>query len=206
MRYIDLTHTVADGMPVYPGDPPVRLAPVAAIERDGYSNHEITTGMHAGTHIDAPLHMLAGGARISDMSVAAFFGRGRLIDARGAGLVRPELLSPSRAGHGDIVLVLTGFSDRFGDPTYYGDYPEISEAFAAGLVERGVKMLGLDTPSPDRAPFRVHKLLLANGILIIENLTNLAALVNAAAFDVVALPAKFAADAAPARAVAIIAA
>jgi kynurenine formamidase len=159
--------------------------------------------MHIGTHIDAPAHMFTGGASIADLPPEAFFGRGRLIDARQADVIGPELLDASPAASGDIVLVLTGFSERFGDPIYYSGYPEISEAFAAGLVARGVRMLGLDTPSPDRAPFQVHKLLLANGVLIAENLTNLAALAGLAAFDVVALPAKYAADGAPARVVAI---
>lgn len=204
MRYVDLTHTVTAGMPVYPGDPPVRLEAIADVAADGFADHQITAGMHAGTHIDAPAHMLAGGAGIADLPAAAFFGRGCLIDARGAAIAGPELLSASPAAAGDIVLVLTGFSDRFDDPAYYSDYPEISEAFAEGLVARGVKMLGLDTPSPDRAPYPVHKLLLAHGILILENLTNLAALLGVKAFDVAALPAKFAANAAPARAVAIL--
>lgn len=204
MRYVDLTHTVADGMPVFPGDPPVRLTPAADLAADGFADHEIAAGMHAGTHIDAPAHMLAGGATIADLPPEAFFGRGCVIDARGADAIGPELLDASSPAPGDIVLVWTGFADRFGDPSYYGDFPEVSEAFAAGLVARGVRMLGLDTPGPDRAPYPVHKLLLANGVLITENLTNLAALDGLPAFDIVALPAKYTAGGAPARVVAII--
>jgi kynurenine formamidase len=159
--------------------------------------------MHAGTHIDAPAHMLAGGASIQDIPASTFIGRGRLIDARGVAIAGPELLEGAEIDPGDIVLVLTGFSDRFGQPAYYRDYPEISEAFAEALIRRGVRLLGLDTPSPDRPPFRVHKLLLANGVLIIENLTNLAALLGAAHFEIAALPLKLDAGAAPARVMAV---
>ena len=204
MRCIDLTQTMTDGMPVFPGDPVPRLRPVADLAADGFSDHELRTGMHAGTHIDAPAHMLAGGAGIANMPVEVFFGRGRLIDARGQPIAGPELLAGVEIAPGDIALVLTGFSDRFGQPAYYRDYPEISEAFAEALIQRGVRLLGLDTPSPDRPPFRVHKLLLANSVLIIENLTNLAALLGAAHFDVAALPLKLDAGAAPARVMGII--
>jgi kynurenine formamidase len=202
MTYIDLTRTFADNMPVFPGDPPVRLKPVASIATHGYNNYEIASGMHAGTHIDAPLHMLPGGQCIADIPVSGFIGRGRLIDARGAGGAGAELLASAAIEPGDIVLVLTGFSDRFGEASYFTEYPEISETLAAGLADRGVRMLGLDTPSPDREPYRVHKLLLARGILIIENLTNLAALLDVGAFEVIALPVRFQADAAPARVIA----
>jgi kynurenine formamidase len=202
MTCIDLTRIFTANMPVFPGDPPARLTPVANFDTHGYNNYEIASGMHAGTHIDAPLHMLPDGRGISDIPVAEFIGRGRLIDARGAGVAGPELLGKAAVQPGDIVLVLTGFSDSFGESRYYTDYPEISEAFAAGLVERGARMLGLDTPSPDREPYRVHKLLLASGILIIENLTNLAALLDVGTFEIIALPVRFHTDAAPARVIA----
>lgn len=205
MRYIDLTRTVTDGMPVFPGDPPVRLVAAASVAVDGFADHQITAGMHAGTHLDAPAHMLSGAGGIADLPASAFFGRGCLIDARGHAAAGPELLDRACAGPGDIVLVLTGHANCFGSPAYYADYPEISARFAEALVARGVKMLGFDAPSPDRAPYPVHKRLLSQGVLILENLVNLEALIGVTAFDVVALPAKYAADAAPVRAVAVVA-
>ena len=62
-------------------------------------------------------------------------------------------------------------------------------------------MVGMDTPSPDHAPYKVHKILLGNEILILENLTNLEQLLNKN-FEVIALTPKLEADAAPARVVA----
>lgn len=200
--YIDLTLTIRDGMPVFTGDPATLLTPVANIAQDGFSNHRLDTGMHTGTHIDAPFHMLPDGARICDIAPERFIGRGRLIDARGCSVAGPELLNGAEIARGDIVLLLTGHSARFGTPGYFLDYPEVGEGFASALVEAGVAMLGLDTPSPDRAPYLVHKLLLGNGIPIIENLTGLDALVKAGAFEVIALPVKLDADAAPARVIA----
>ncbi|MBV8520932.1 MAG: cyclase family protein [Acetobacteraceae bacterium] len=55
--------------------------------------HSICGGMHVGTYMDAPLHMIEDGARISDIPVGKFFGRGRLVDARGQAQVIPDLLT-----------------------------------------------------------------------------------------------------------------
>jgi kynurenine formamidase len=158
--------------------------------------------MHTGTHMDAPRHMLPGGDFMCDVPVEKFAGRGRLIDARGLKLVTEDLLTAAGLKRGDIVLVLTGWSKRFRDPDYFESFPEIAPAFAERLVNAGVSIIGLDTPSPDRAPYPVHKILLANGVLIIENLTALDALVGIRDFEVMALPSKFRSDAAPVRVVA----
>ncbi|MCB1538181.1 MAG: cyclase family protein [Alphaproteobacteria bacterium] len=199
---VDLTHIFTGDMPVYPGDPCARLYQTMFVEKDGFSDHKVETCMHVGTHIDAPLHMIAGGARICDVPLAHCTGRGRLIDARGLSpVITAECLEGTDLRAGDVVLVYTGWSARFREDDYYKAYPMLDERFAHGLVKAGVAMVGLDTPSPDYDPFPVHKILLAAGILIAENLTNLSALENRE-FRVHAYPVKYEADAAPARIVA----
>jgi kynurenine formamidase len=202
MQPIDLTHRFTPDMPVYPGDPPARLEQIARIGEDEYNMYRLCCGMHVGTHVDAPLHMVAGGKFLCDMPVTRFFGRGRLIDARGRGTVSPDLLKAADVRAGDIVLILTGWYHRFGDDTYYADFPELSPDFAQQLVKIGIGIVGLDTPSPDRSPFVVHKILLSAEVLIIENLTNLEALLGVGEFDVVALPANLQCEAAPIRVIA----
>ncbi len=197
--YIDLTQTFTVEMPVYPGDLKSELKQIATIEKEGFIDHEIRTGMHVGTHMDAPLHMIANGKKISDFAPDKFFGRGVLIDARGKEKIDADLLANIQAG--DIVLVLTGFGNKFREAVYYEKYPELTEIFARKLVELKVKIVGADTPSPDRPPFAVHKILLSNEVLILENLTNLEQLIGKQ-FEVFALPAKFDTEAAPARVVA----
>jgi len=146
--------------------------------------------------------MVAGGKFICDMPVTRFFGRGHLIDARGRSTITQDLLRVADIGAGDIVLILTGWYHRFGDDTYYTDFPDLSPDFARQLVKIGVGMVGLDTPSPDRSPFIVHKILLLAEVLIIENLTNLDALLGIGQFDIVALPANLQCEAAPIRVIA----
>ena len=100
------------------------------------------------------------------------------------------------------MLVYTGFGEKFGTSEYFQNYPELIEPFAERLIDLHVKMVGLDAPSPDRPPFRIHTLLLQNGILIIENLVNLESLRSCEAFEVIVLPIKVEADGAPVRVVA----
>jgi len=202
MRYIDLTHTFVADMPVYPGDPIPELVQVARLDKDGYTDYQVKTGLHVGTHLDAPLHMLAGGKKISDFPTDKFFGRGCLIDAREMAQIGAGLLAKSAAKKDNILLILTGCAQKYGQPEYYERYPEIDEDFARRAMALGIKMIGLDSPSPDRPPFPIHKLLLGQEILILENLTNLESLLGVSDFEILALPIKLQADAAPARVVA----
>ena len=202
MQPIDLTRRFTQDMPVFPGDPSAKLVQIARIGKDDYNMYCLCSGMHAGTHIDAPLHMIPGGKFICDVPVLRFFGRGRLIDARGRRCIAADLLQAANLSAGDIVLILTGWYHHFGDDTYYSDFPELTPDIARQLVEIGVGIVGLDTPSPDRSPFVVHKILLSAEVLIIENLTNLEALIGIGEFDVVALPANMQCEAAPVRVIA----
>lgn len=201
-RYLDLTHEFRQAMPVFPGDPAPRLTQIASIVKDGYTNHRLTTTLHVGTHLDAPWHMVEGGKTVAELAPNHAIGRGVLIDARGQNPIGPELLAGKPLAAGDIVVILTGWDERFGEPVYFSDYPELNGAFAQRLVETKVSAVGMDTPSPDRAPYAIHRLLLGHDILIMENLTRLDQLLNAAQFDIIALPLKLHADAAPVRVVA----
>jgi kynurenine formamidase len=201
-RLIDLTHTFDCAMPAFPADPHARLCQIATLEGNGFNEFHLETNLHIGTHIDAPFHMIDGGNLISDIDLSALSGRGHLIDVRGATSFPAEVLDECQINPGDIVLFFSGFSEYFRMPRYYNDYPEFSLALADRLVTAGVRMVGMDTPSPDRPPFPIHKTLLSRNILIIENLTNLEHLLKAPQFTVQAYPLKLQADASPARVIA----
>jgi kynurenine formamidase len=205
MQYVDLTHLFSNAMPVYPGDPVPELAQVADIGKDGYTDHQVKTTVHVGTHIDGPLHMVAGAKKLCDMAPDKFFGRGRIIDVRGRVVIDEDVLSRASLEKDDVVLLLTGFSRKYDTPEYYESHPELAENFARSIIEAGIKIIGLDSPSPDRPPFPIHKLLLESEVLLIENLTNLEALIGENNFEIFALPIKLDADSAPARVIARIA-
>ena len=205
MKIIDLTQTFTKDMPVYPGDPKPSLQRVANLEKDGYNDHKIETVMHVGTHMDAPLHMIKGGKRIDEISSDKLFGPGVLLDARGKTEINADILLDRRIKKGFIVLVYTGFGIKYRTKDYFENYPHFSEDFAKKLVELGVSVVGMDMLGPDLdAPWPTHKILLGKEIMILENLTNLDKLLAIKEFEVIALPAKFKSDAAPARVIAIL--
>jgi len=201
MKYFDLTHLFDPNMPLYPGEPRPEINQVGFIDKDGYNDFEIKTGLHVGTHMDAPSHMLKGGKNLSDFPPEYFFGPGHLIKVKGD-KIGAELLENKNILKGDIIILMTRLYKKFNSTEYYENFPEITPAFAEKAVKLGVKIIGLDTPSPDREPFTVHKILLKNDILIIENLTNLEPLAGQKKFEIIALPAKFPTEAAPVRVIA----
>ncbi len=200
---IDLTHTFTDDMPVYPGDDCSKLYQSNFMKDGGFSNHTINSGMHVGTHMDAPLHMVEGGALICDFPVDKFQGRGVLIDARGIDVIEPPILQNYEVGEGDIVLIWTGWDKKYRTDDYFKSWPVMSVEFAQALVDKKIGLIGMDTAGPEMdEAFPVHKTFLPNNVLIIENMTNLEKLEKTKNFLVHAYPAKYHADAAPVRVVA----
>lgn len=203
MKLIDLTHTFTSDMPVFPGDPSVVLEQTVFIEKDGNNDHTLTTAMHVGTHIDAPFHMIESGKRIDEFSPDHFFGRGVLIDARGKKEIDLSVLEGVKIEKDTIVLIYTGFGEKFTSNDYFERSPAMTEDFAKKMIALNVKMVGMDTSTPDHdTNWPVHKLLLGKEIMILENLTNLNQLVNVEHFEVIALPLKLQTDASPVRVIA----
>ena len=201
-KLLDLSHPYQHGMPVFPGDPEVVLTQTAELRRDGWTSFLLTAGLHAGTHLDAPLHRLAEGKSVADLPIECFVKPGVLVDARGCGEADEKLLLNLPIEAGSIVLLLTGHSSKYQQPDYYQSYPTVSREFADQLIDRGVGILGLDTPSPDRTPYLIHDRLLSCGVLLLENLTSLEKLVGVEKFDVIALPLAICAEASPVRVIA----
>lgn len=196
--HIDLTRLTTHGMPVYPGDTPPKLVEHVHFDQHSCVNHQFEGSMHVGTHMDGPMHMVKGGRKLCDLEVEHFFGAGKLVDARGKRVLDVDLLENGNIQSGDIVLFWTAWSEKFGDESYFTEFPVLTPALAEKLADLQVKMIGLDSPSPDREPYTVHRILLQKEILIVENLMNLAAL-QGKSFDITALPSKWDADSAPVR-------
>lgn len=197
--FIDLSVVLDEKTPVYPGDPATSILLAGVLSKDGYCDHHVSIGTHVGTHMDAPAHMLEGGKSLDQISIEKFVGRG--VYVRTGKDINIESFKEAELKQGDIVLVHTGMSDEYHSASYFETYPVLSEEIAEYLIEKKVAAVGLDSCSPDMAPFPIHKLLLQSDILIIENLTNLSAL-EGKEFRVYAFPIKLALDGAPVRVVA----
>ena len=82
MRVIDLTHTVKENMPVYPGMEQPSLTEAASVEKNGYKETVLHMFSHTGTHIDAPAHIVAGKATLDSFNAVQFVGKALVIDCR----------------------------------------------------------------------------------------------------------------------------
>jgi arylformamidase len=190
--YIDLTHRLRNGMPVWPGHPVFRQEWVSSFEKgDIACNHSLCLSEHTGTHFDAPLHFVPGARAIADVPVPRFFGRMLTIEASDMppdSELPPERILAFEQAHGairtgDAVMFHFGWERFWEHPQeaarFQKDWPGLSLAASLLLVERGVRIVGGDCMSIDRfgsTEFPAHRTLLGADILIGENFTNLSRL------------------------------
>ncbi|MET3546590.1 kynurenine formamidase [Paenibacillus favisporus] len=199
---IDLTRLIHDGLPVFPGDQETVLAQTRHLISDSYTNHQLSINMHAGTHIDGPMHLTDSDRYLHEFSLDRFIGNGCILDVSHEPSVEYKSVYEEKIGMGQIVVLHTGHGRLWGQPEYFTDYPVLTQAFAELLVRKQAKMVCLDMPSPDKYPFDVHKYLFGHGIFIAENLTNTDRLLSLTAFEMIALPLLIRADSSPARIIA----
>ena len=214
MYVIDLTQTLSnETMSYFPDTEPVKLEMIHTIEKSGFRETLMYMTSHAGTHIDAPAHVLAGHKMLDEMRPMQFVGKALVIDCRNvpAGkYIDMEHINRVRekADQADFILFCTGWDRYWGENTYLGDYPIITKEVVDYLVEYKKKGVGFDTLSMDPiadVELCLHKqLFLQRDGIIMENLTNLDK-VGEEIFLLAALPLKYEhADGAPARVVAIL--
>lgn len=207
MKIVDLTHPISSKTPVYPGTSAVQIETFATVDKDGYREKMLHIASHVGTHMDAPAHMLAEGRFLDDFLVESFTGSALAVDVRQ--LTKPELSAQvlDNLPSVEFILFFTGWSQKWGTAEYFSNFPYPGIDLANALTKRGIKGVGIDTPSVDVVDSRdypTHHILLNNEIVIIENLTNLAALPKQT-FRLFALPLKITeADGAPVRAIAMV--
>lgn len=203
-RFIDLSQDIIDSMPVYPGDDAVTLYQNKCLDKDGYTSFNLGIGMHGGTHIDTPMHLINHETFINEIPLDRFAGKGCLLDVRNEKIIGFKQEYIDIVKENDIVLLFTNYSEYYGRDEYYTNHPVISEDLADFLIEKNIKMLGIDMPSPDMYPFEIHKKMFKHNILILENLANLSDLINADSFEIIAFPLKIRAEASLVRAVAVL--
>lgn len=214
-RVVDLSHPIEDGTPVYPGDPTARLTPAATIAADGYNLLHVRMGSQTATHVDAPYHFFDAGPRVDELPLGLFVGPAVLVDVRSKGprgRIGWHDLAPvaGRLGPGCILVLHTGWDEHWGTERYL-DHPFLTGDAADHVLATGVRTVAIDAASVDETTldgsppggFAVHRAVLGAGGVLVENLTNLAA-VDMADPVLSVLPLRLAgADGAPVRAVAL---
>lgn len=201
MGIIDLTMPIDEKTPVFPGDPKQEIKKFATIKKNGWNEKRLTFNSHFSTHIDAPFHMIEDGKKLTDFPIETFIGDAIVIEARNKVKIEPDL---SKVRKNDIVFFFTGHTDKAYTDEFFKNNPVISIRTSQELIKKKIKIVGLDSYSPDNEPFEVHKLLFKHDILIVENLVNLGKL-NGKRFKCFILPLKIKnADGAPCRVIGIL--
>jgi arylformamidase len=209
---IDLTLALSESTPIYHGDPEFRKSWHTVDEKTGCRVGKLELGVHCGTHVDAPLHVLNGAQGIGEMAPSLFCGNAVVVDAQKAEGQDVEASDIEKVDilPGDIVLFRTGWEERANTPRFFsGEWPGFTEEAVQLLSRKKVKSIGGDMPSADspsgiRAGLMSHKCALKAGMPIFEALVNLHAIVGRRVFFI-ALPLKIVeGDGSPVRAVAIV--
>jgi kynurenine formamidase len=220
---VDLSHALEEGMPVWPTLSRFFKTLWCAIHYgDEATAHQLLLNEHTGTHVDAPAHYLPPGHRhhrwVDEVPPEQWMGRACLIgceglEPRGAVSADDVFAWESRHGpieRGDIAVFEFGWWRKWAmrpdDVAFLTDWPGLGPDCVELLLERGVKAVGVDTLSPDvfgDSASPVHRALLGEGVVIVENLSNLDRVPSV--FYLLALPLKVkGGSGAPCRAVGLV--
>ncbi|SAK72621.1 cyclase [Caballeronia calidae] len=203
MTLLDISPPIDTATPVWPGDTPVGIERVWRMEAGSPVNvARLTLSPHTGAHADAPLHYDEHGAPIGEVALDTYIGACRVVHCIGAApLVMPEHIAAHLTDVPARVLLRTYPNAPLDawDSTFTAVAPET----IALLAEKGVKLIGIDTPSldpQDSKTMDAHKRIRAHGMAILEGLVLDA--VAPGDYELIALPLKFSTlDASPVRAV-----
>lgn len=217
MKIIDLSWPIEEGMMTFPTHwhPVVEVTILGRHGIEGRETRKIVLGTHVGTHADAPRHFIPNGATIDEISLDVLIGQATMADFTGFRPLQEIDIADLKQKVGEKVpqrlILRTGWSEYFGTMKFYNEYPFLTENAARWLVEEGVRLIAMDTPSPDnpansRGTPRDspnHKVLLGAGVVLVEYVANLKALAQSEV-ELIVMPLKLkGCDGSPARCVAI---
>jgi arylformamidase len=198
----DLSPTLRPETPVYPGDTPFSFAWVGSIEAGASANvSRITTTPHLGSHVDSPLHTERRGESIADLPLTPYLGLCRVLRVPPVPLIEPRHVDGIDLGNPARLLFRT---DSVRDAkTFPERFTALSPELAHRLAERGLLLVGVDTPSVDpgdSTALEAHHALFRGGVAILEGIVLDG--VPEGIYELIALPLRLAGlDASPVRAV-----
>jgi len=214
MKVIDLTLTVSNKIPTFPGSPQPNFIPWENIKEDGYNLELLFLSTHTGTHMDAPHHFLEKGAKIHEISLEKLVSKAVLIKSRkksNESITKTDIQKFEKK-HGKIdgfssVIFSTGWQRNLQKKYYFTESPGLAVSAAKYLASKKISLVGIDSPSIDVGTdpkFSVHQIFAKKGMLIVENLANLDK-IKSPTFHLVVLPLKLKnATGSPVRAIAFV--
>jgi arylformamidase len=177
---------------------------------DGEPNNVTQVAMcaHVGTHVDAPFHFLGGDSpTVEKLALKTLTGRVYVLAVPDADLITAAVLEkadiPPRTRR---LIFKTRNSNYWANPQheFKTDFVALSADAAHYLVDRGVKLVGVDylSVAPYNDPIPTHQVLLKAGVVVVEGLD--LSQVSQGRYSLYCLPLKLAgSDGAPARAILI---
>ena len=199
MKILDLTLTVSDEIPVFPGSPQPNFIPWEKIKDGGYNLELLFLSSHTGTHMDAPYHFLEKGIKIHEIGLKKLVTEAVLIKSgkkSGEPITKTDIQKFEKK-HGKIerfssVIFYTGWQRNLQKDNYFTKNPGLSVLAAKYLASKKIGLIGIDSPSIDLgtdSKFSAHQIFAKKGILIVENLANLEK-IKSTKFHLVVLPLK----------------
>ena len=206
MKIYDITVPIRANMPIYEGDPGLKIEAWSSLAKGDSANvSSLHLGAHTGTHVDAPAHFIEGAAKIDSLPMDTLIGPARVIEVPDDRTeIDPEFLAACDLENVERIIFRTRNSS-FWNEGFRKDFTHLLPEAAELLVNRGVKLVGIDYLSIEKfhsGHHRTHIALLSHGVVIVEGL-NLSE-VPAGDYELICLPlriAEGAGDGAPARVV-----
>lgn len=212
MKHQDLTLTISEKIPNFPGSPSPQFLNWSNIDDDQYNLELLFLSSHTGTHIDAPYHFTKNGIKIHQIPLNRLIGNTlliKIVKGKNQEITKKDIFDfeqkYGKIKNSSSVFFFTGWQKNLKKNNYFLNNPGLSKSAANYLVSKKINLVGIDSPSIDRGTnkqFSIHKIFAKNNILIVENLSHLEKIPKFN-FDFIILPLKLKnATGSPVRAIA----
>ncbi len=213
MKPIDLTLTISESIPIFPGSPKPQFISWSDLKNDGYNLELLFLSSHTGTHLDAPYHFVKNGLKINQILLDRLMGKATIIKlqkTRNTTITKLDITlfekKNGKISNNSSVFFFTGWQKNLKKGNYFTENPGLDISAAKYLASKKINLVGIDSPSIDLGKdksFSIHHILSKNNILIVENLVNLNK-IPSKEFNFIILPLKLKdATGSPVRAVAL---
>lgn len=205
MKIYDISVPLSNSSPIWPGDPGIKIEKTLDLTKGDPANvSTISMGSHTGTHLDPPAHFIQGGKTVDQIPLDVLMGKAYVHYLPVEKRIEVKDLKPlSWKGIERVLFKTRNSLECWKDEIFHTDFVHLSEDAAEYLVEKGIKLVGIDYLSVEAfgsSSFPVHHILLGNEIIPLEGL-NLSE-VDPGEYELICLPIKIKeGDGAPARAI-----
>jgi arylformamidase len=205
----DLSVPIGTELPTYPGDPALKIDNWSSLANGGSANvSALCFSAHTGTHVDAPAHFIEGAKMVESLDLEVLIGEAQVIEVPEDMITIDEEFVAANCAPGTTRVLFKTRNSVFWtrDKTdFRTDFTHLEVQAARRLVERGVKLVGIDYLSIEKfhsQDHAVHRALLAHEVIILEGLNF--SEVPAGKYELICLPLRLRShlgDGAPARAI-----